>query len=384
MSFWRTISASTLIVVCMNTVAETEFTALEVQAMSLHGPWPVSTPADPGNELSGLGWAEQTGEQLFSDSSLSKTGTLSCASCHQKASGFSDDRALASGLKTGHRNTQGLLNAGLQRWFGWDGGTDSLWSASMRPLLADHEMGNSLPQLAATLQEKDQWLTHLQRFRNSNPSVSESELNDEQIAVYAAKTIAAYTRTLRSGATPFDRFLAATQAGDTAQQAAYPEAAKRGLKLFLSDANCQVCHFGPNFSNGEFHDIGRPFFTGVGKVDPGRFTGIERMLDDPFNLLGAYAVNVSQSSRLKSANVKRSQSNWGQWRTPSLRNLTDTAPYMHDGSLKTLRDVVDFYAEIDPMRLHSQGESILKPMDWTEQDREDLVRFLESLSSETE
>jgi len=204
--------------------------------------------------------------------------------------------------------------------------------------------------------------------------------NDTDLVVLAAKTIGAYTRTLLSGTTPFDDYRNALISNNAQSMANYSDAAKRGLKLFVGEANCHVCHFGANFSNGEFHDIGQPFFTEVGQVDPGRFDGIARVQQDPFSLIGSYAVQVNDNERFTTSNVKRSQMNWGQWRTPSLRNLTLTAPYMHNGSLSTLRDVVDWYSDINPDRLHTDGESLLKPLNMSERDRMDLVAFLESLS----
>jgi len=123
------------------------------------------------------------------------------------------------------------------------------------------------------------------------------------------------------------------------------------------------------------------FFTGIGQVDPGRYDGIQRVRSDRYNLLGSFSHEASAEERRKTSNVTLGQSNFGQWRTPSLRNLTKTAPYMHDGSLATLRDVVDAYADIDPERIHSNGEAIIRPLDFDNRDREDLVAFLRSLSS---
>jgi cytochrome c peroxidase len=99
-----------------------------------------------------------------------------------------------------------------------------------------------------------------------------------------------------------------------------------------------------------------------------------------YNLAGRYNGTMQPAEIRKTTTVKIGQSNFGQWKTPSLRNLTRTAPYMHDGSLKTLREVVDSYADIDPSRLHTQGESILKPQQWSDSEREDLVTFLQTLS----
>lgn len=352
------------------------FSEAELSLMKSHGPWPIDVPADPGNEFSGLEWAEKLGEQLFNDKHLSLNNSISCASCHVAEKAFSDNLPTAIGTQDHVRNTQGLFDIGLQRWFGWDGGTDSLWAAGLRAMLSEIEMAGNVPDIAKWLREESE----LPAAFNAHTSVNSAELNDEELVVASAKTIAAYTRSLRSGQTQFDRFLKALLTRDSEAISEYPAAAKRGLKLFLGEANCQVCHFGPNFSNGEFHDTGQPFFTAVGQVDPGRYTGIERVRTDKFNLLGPFNGNVQEEEQNRIKRVTLGQTNWGQWRTPSLRNLTLTAPYMHDGSIATLREVIDAYADIDPNRLHTNGESILKPLSLSNDQRNDLVEFLISLS----
>lgn len=362
-------------------IADVVFTEKEIGVIASQGPWPVTIPNDPGNELSGDVWAEQLGASLFREASLSNGGRVSCHSCHRAELGFSDGLPIAIGEQKAVRNTQGLLNVGLQRWFGWGGGADSLWAASLRPLLAEHEMGNDIPGLAAKLRSNKVFMEKISAFaerKNSNERAN--VYSDTDLVVLAAKSIAAYVRTLRSGITPFDEFRVALLQNDVHGIDTYPDRAKRGLKLFIGEANCRVCHFGANFSNSEFHDIGLSFFTAVGQVDPGRYAGIERIKKDPFSLLGDFGVQVSGAERFATSNVKQSQLNWGQWRTPSLRNLTLTAPYMHNGSLSTLRDVVDWYSDIDLERLHTEGESLLKPLVLNEQQRKDLVAFLESLS----
>jgi len=371
-----------------------EFSEQELNAIAAHGPWPGTVPPDPANELSGLPWAEKLGESLFFDTTLSANQSISCASCHQPENGFSDKLPVGVGLEQGVRNTQGLLDIGLQRWFGWDGGADSLWAASLRPMFNEHEMGNDATSLATALRSNALLSTAIQsnfaELLASGASISSTStsknnalalLGDEELIVIAAKSIAAFMRTLRSERSDFDRFRDALVNSDVDAQLAYAESARRGLKIFVGEANCRVCHFGSNFSNGEFHDTGRPFFTGVGAVDSGRYGGIQRVKRDRFNLLGKYGDASSHTDKLKTTEVKLSQMNWGQWRTPSLRNLDLTGPYMHDGSLKTLRDVVDAYADIDPDRLHVKGESILKPLDLSDGQRNDLVNFLRSLAS---
>ncbi len=357
--------------------AAVDFSDRDVARLSRLGPWPQAIPDDPGNALSSQPWAEALGAQLFRDPRLSGSGRLACIHCHNPQRGFAEGSNVAVGAERHVRNTQGLFNVGLQRWFGWDGGADSLWSATLRPLLSDIEMAGKVDQIAAHFRRD---ADVLRAMALATPPIDVATLDDTEFTVWLSKAIAAYTRTLVSPPTQFDRFRNAVLAGDLKAQARYPDAAKRGLKTFLGDANCVVCHTGPNLSNGEFHDIGRPFFTGVGAVDGGRYGGIKRMRDDPFNLMGPHADGVRASDARKSGTVTLGQVNFGQWRTPSLRNLSLTAPYMHDGSLATLRDVVDYYADIDPTRLHSQGESLLNPLQLDNAGREDLVRFLETLS----
>lgn len=340
------------------------------------GPWPAEPPADAGNELSGLAWAERLGEQLFNDTDLSGDRQLSCASCHIESLGFADSRAVAIGAGQHLRNTQSLLNVGLQRWFGWDGGSDSLWAAAMRPILSDVEMAGDIETIAQRLRDKGYFTQALTAAGRDQP------VDDEGLVVIAAKSIAAYTRVLISASTPFDRFRKSLLDGDRSNLAGYSPAAQRGLKIFIGAANCHVCHFGANFSNREFHDIGRPFFTAIGQVDSGRYSGIQRVRLDRYNLLGPFnGTGVTEEIR-KTSSVKLGQLNFGQWRTPSLRNLISTAPYMHDGTMATLRDVVDAYADIDPDRLHTNGEAILKPLTLSDAERNDLVAFLRSLSVE--
>lgn len=360
-----------------DTSSVTAMSDAQITQLRHFGPWPQPIPQDPGNELSGQLWAEQLGELLFNDPGLSANGKHSCVSCHQPNRGFTDGLQLAQGIQQHKRNTQGLLNIATQRWFGWDGGTDSLWAASLRPLLSDIEMGADISKVANDYRNKHYVL---EAFSSADTDFKSSNLDDEQFVVLLSKTIAAYSRTLRSGRTTFDQFRTALLENDEPGMQRYPVSAKRGLALFFGDANCHVCHFGADFSNGEFHDTGRPFFVSVGEVDSGRYEGIKRVRNDIFNLLGEHNSLDDEQDKRKTRTVTLGQINFGQWRTPSLRNLTLTAPYMHDGSLETLREVIDAYADIDPDRLHAQGESILKPLDLDDKARNDLVYFLQTLS----
>ena len=203
-------------------------------------------------------------------------------------------------------------------------------------------------------------------------------LADIEVLVLVAKALAAYQETLVTPRTRFDRFRDALAARDSEAMAAYPEAAKRGLKLFAGRGKCSVCHFGPAFSNGEFGDVGRPFFTGGGKVDPGRFEGVQNVKASPYTRAGHFADRPDPYA--PSQFLALNHRNWGEWRVPSLRNVAHTAPYMHDGSLATLADVVRHYSEVDMERLHTDGEALIRPLRLSEAEIADLVAFLETLS----
>ena len=181
------------------------------------------------------------------------------------------------------------------------------------------------------------------------------------------------------GRTAFDEFRDALVKGDKAGIAKYPESATRGLQIFIGKGSCNTCHVGPAFSNGEFHDTGIPFFIEPGRVDPGRHEGIKKLLSSRHNLLGKYNDDATRSSATGTRHVVLEHRNFGEFKTPSLRNLALTAPYMHNGRLATLRDVVNHYSSISPDRLHSDGEAILKPLRLGETETQDLIAFLQSL-----
>jgi cytochrome c peroxidase len=357
--------------------ASSGFSADEIARIVSHGPWPPPPSRDPTNRASGSPDAIALGQRLFADPALSASGTVSCASCHDPARGFTDARPSARGRAALDRNTQGLLDAGDWRWFGWDGGADSLWAATLRPLFSTAEMGTDPPRLAASLRRDAAAMQVL-------VALFGPDLDDESLSVAAAKSIAAWVETLRSPRTEFDRLRDALARGDGAQAAHYPAAARRGLRLFVGRGNCALCHVGPSFSNGEFHDVGRPFMAAPGRVDPGRHAGLRRVRADRYNLLGPFnderPTAPGQERALQTRTVVLQHRNWGEWRTPTLRGLSTTAPYMHDGSLATLHDVVRHYSELDPDRLHADGESLLQPLGLEAHEIDDLVAFLETLS----
>lgn len=287
----------------------------------------LAAPVPEGNALTVH--KVELGRRLFFDPVLSTDGTLSCASCHQPPRYFTDGRTRPIGVDghEGARNVPSILNAAYGRTFFWDGRAESLEAQVLQPIRGEGELGLGLEELTRRLEEREDYRT---AFRDA---FGEGEVSPERVA----RALASYLRTLRSGDAPIDRFLH----GDTA---ALPPEAKRGFRLFVGRANCGVCHLAPLFTDHRFHNTGVSW----GSPDQGRF-----------------AVTGREEDR-------------GAFRTPSLRNVAMTAPYMHDGSLATLEDVIEHYdggGRPNP----ALDEEIL-PLDLTPREKRQLIAFLESLT----
>jgi cytochrome c peroxidase len=368
------VTLAALLVTPSRAAALLDLDATEVRRLLTHGPWPVTARRDPSNAMSGNPSAIALGQRLFFDPRLSGNGQVACATCHIPTRGWTDGRAKALGLVEVDRNTPTVLDVALHRWFSWDGRADSLWSQSLKPIVDPREMGASAGHVARLLRG-DPALACLHAKALGTPPT----LEPERMLVQTGKALAAFTETIRSGRTPFDDFRDALERGDAADTTRYPPAARRGARLFVK-SQCGVCHVGPAFTNGEFHDVGVPFALPGGRVDAGRSDGIKRLRADPFNLLSAWNDDRTGRAALKTRHVEASHASFGQFKTPSLRNLGHTAPYMHDGRYATLRDVVRHYSELDMERIHTHGEQLLRPLKLSARETDDLVAFLESLT----
>jgi cytochrome c peroxidase len=266
------------------------------------------------------------GQALFADPGLSGAGTLSCASCHVPDKAFTDGLPTARGIggRPLLRNTPTIINSAHMPALFWDGRSPNLEDQALRPAMSGGEMGRHPAILADAIAADPRYRP---MFAAAFPGEPVSE-------VTIAKAIAAYERTLVSGVAPFDRWLA----GD--REAISPEAA-RGFTLFAGKANCAACHSGWLMSDGRFHDVG--------------------LEDDDLGRGG-----ITNNKAFDHA-----------FRTPSLREIGRTAPYMHDGSLKSLAEVVDHYADLRVKRSGTPPKVTLTPVE-----RAELVAFLGSLDSD--
>jgi len=352
------------------------FSAEEIRQVLRHGPWPQPVAPDPSNRVSGSPAAIALGRALFFDTRLSAGNTMACATCHLPQQALSDGRERAQGRVRLDRNTPGLWNVGLARWFGWDGAADSLWAFAIRPILHPDEMAATPGQVATLIRSDATLACWYEKAFGARPA------NDpERLLADTAKTLAAYLETLVSGKSDFDLLHDSLARGDSSAAARYPAAARRGLGLFFGRGRCAVCHFGANFSNGEFHDIGIPYLAAPGRVDPGRHGGIVAVKGDRFNRLGEFSDAAAGISAGHTRHVIQNHATYGQFKVPSLRNVELTSPYMHNGHLKTLHDVVRHYSELPEDRLHQDGEALLKPLHLAENEIDALVAFLRTLTS---
>ena len=357
------------------------FTEPERAMILSHGPWPPAEPADPSNRFSGDDAAIALGRVLFSDPGLSRDGSMSCATCHRRDRAMSDGRVRAMGRREMVRNTLAIANLDGRRWYGWDGRSDSLWAQSIHPLLNADELATDGYGLS-------RWIESIpalsDRYREVvGNTVSEEPAQDTLVNV--SKLLAAWQETLQTPVTAFDRFRDALAAGEEMPESRFSSAARRGLRLFVGEGRCSLCHFGPRFSNDEFHHIGLPHFTAWGEVDPGRHGGIDIYLSNAYSRFGDFSdLEAEPAARSPGRYLVRSHEDWGRFRVPSLRNVARTAPYMHDGSIPDLPSVIRHYSELDTGRLHTDGESLLRPLGLTSRQAEDLQSFLETLSGDAE
>jgi cytochrome c peroxidase len=293
------------------------------------GPLPRTAPAPEDNPTTP--GKVSLGKQLFFDVRLSGDNTTSCATCHLPEKAFADGQAGAKGAggKTLARNTPSVLNAGFFPRLTWDGRAKSLEEQALGPITSPDEMDQDLGELERELAAVP---GYARRFRQ----VFGKEVDRDGIG----KALAAFQRTLVSGPSPFDRHLA----GD---EAALSEEAKRGLELFVGPAGCVRCHKGPLLSDGEFYRLG---------------------------------VSIQDEGRAAVTGRKEDQ---GKFRTPSLRDIARTGPYMHDGSLATLEDVATFYYRGVPSKSADGLPLDVEPLlGQSFSEIADLVAFLQSLSGE--
>lgn len=333
-------------------------------------------PASPSNAHADDPATAAFGQRLFYDKRLSANGELSCATCHDPAKGFSDGRPLAEGLGEVPRHTNALWNVGHQRWYFWDGRADSLWAQSLQPLQSEVEMGATPGLVRGVLAGDGRLKEEYEALFGPLPAEG-AELN--RLLANLGKSFEAYQRRIISEDARFDRFVAKLREGEAPERAGLSEEELRGLKLFVGKGNCILCHAGPNFTDGEFHNIGLPKHPELRK-DSGRFEGGRLVKEDPFNGLGEFSDERGKEANVKLRYLVVKMNNLGEFKTPSLRHVAETAPYMHDGRFATLREVLDHYSELPGEPPMGHREETLVPLKLSGREKGELEAFLKTLT----
>jgi len=281
---------------------------------------------------------EELGKLLFFDPILSRDSTISCASCHKPEYAFADNSATSHGVGgiQGRRNTPSTMNVALQKIFFWDGRAKSLEEQALAPIENPDEMNLPIDTALKRLKRSGSYSAYFKRIFNREPTGTD-----------LAGALAAFERTLETSESPFDQWKFYKD------PRAVSDAVKRGFIVFNKKGKCIQCHFGANFALDEFRNIG--LFNGKNLNDSGR------------------------------AGVSRSPKDAGKFKIAPLRNVAVTAPYMHNGMFRTLKDVIEFYndpGKIVPGAIN-RDSLLTKPLGLTQQEKNDLESFLISLTDKT-
>lgn len=353
------------------------FSDAEVRRFLQHSPLP-PPPANETNAYADDPRAAHLGQALFFDHRLSKDGTVACATCHEPEKSFTDGRALSRGIGEGRRHTPTLWNVAYNRWLFWDGRADSLWAQALQPMEDPVEMAGSREAIVAAVRSDDRLRAAYEAVFGPLPGAGAARPEVSRAFANLGKALEAYERRLVSRRAPFDVFVEGWREDDAAKRSALSPSALRGLKLFVGRGNCRSCHTGPAFTDGEFHAVALPR---AGAADPGRLEGIDRVLRDEFGAGGAFSDRTDGPRAQHVKFLTRAPHALGQFKTPTLRNVARTAPYMHDGQLASLRDVLAHYSRLEnapPAGPHQ--ETILQPLSLTPEETDDLLAFLDALT----
>jgi len=335
-------------------------------------------PPDPTNAVADNPLAAQFGQQLFFDPRLSANGGISCATCHQPIRRFTDGLPKGQAIGTSRRNTPSIVGTAYSPWLYWDGRRDSQWSQALSPLEDPAEHGSNRQAIVGVLAADVAYAaTYAALFGPlPDPATADAAAIDRAFA-NAGKALAAFERTLLPTNSRFDDYVAAVMAGDARRADGLFSADEvLGLRLFNGKANCTQCHNGPLLTNNEFHNTGLLNFPGD-VPDQGRAVGVAEVFADPFNCLGDF----SDDPNHRCAELEFARTGIelvGAFRTPSLRNIENTAPYMHAGQLETLTAVLEHYnVAAEAMIGHNEAT----PLDLSQRELRQLESFLHTLAA---
>lgn len=350
-------------------------------------------PADPTNRVADDPRAARLGERLLFDQRLSSNGQVACGTCHQAEKDFQDGIALGKGVGTTAKRTMPIAATSRAPFLFWDGRKDSQWAQALGPLESAVEHGGTRTLYARIVAEqyRDEYEELFGRLPDLSPapvaagpngtsdemaawaSLTERQRDDiTGVFVNIGKAIAAYERRIEFGASRFDRYVEAVSTNQPADGILTSHEIA-GLKLFIGKAQCTQCHNGPLFTNNEFHNTGVPSIASL-PLDDGRLTGAVAVLNDEFNCRSRWSDSRGRCPELEYlATGDHAQER--AYKVPSLRNVSERAPFMDAGQFASLAEVIDHYD-----RAPKNGHTELTPLRLNRDERRQLDAFLRTLS----
>ncbi|MEK9648090.1 MAG: cytochrome c peroxidase [Gammaproteobacteria bacterium] len=323
-------------------------------------------PDDPSNAVDTVPLAAELGHALFFDARLSANNQISCAFCHRPDMRFTDRMDKASALGQSRRNTPSIVGLAFSPWLYWDGRRDSLWSQALSPLEDPQEQGGNRMAIARLVTSDKEYASQYEIIFRELPDFSDRsrfpdnaapDLNNDWSDAWAGmmdtdqqlvnqtfanvgKAIAAYERLMVPSPSRFDQYAEAIINND-APGDIFSNDEVKGLRLFIGKGRCMECHNGPLFTNNEFHNTGILSYPGD-LPDRGRIDGVREVRQNKFNCLGPYS-DAGEGQCLELTHAREGIELIGALKTPSLRNLAGTAPYMHKGQIATLSETLNHY-----------------------------------------
>ena len=356
-------------------------------------------PADASNRFADDTGAARLGHQLFFDTRLSSTGTVSCASCHLPDAGFQDGKPFGEGVGMAARRTMPIAGTAYSPWQFWDGRADSQWAQALGPLESAVEHGGDRTQYAHLMAWKYREtyeavfgaLPDLAGLPSHAGPVADTARaaawmrippvrRDEISRVYAniGKAIAAYERGIGFAPSRFDRYVDAVLAGRPhSPESAFTRDEEEGLRLFIGKASCVNCHNGALLTDDHFHNTGVPLPAVALPYDSGRAVGVRQAIAGEFSCTSRYSDAREEDCEELRFAVTEGEELVRAYKTPSLRNVAERAPFMHAGQLRTLADAIAHY---DRAPAAPAGHSELTPLRLSARERMQLEAFLRTLS----
>lgn len=356
-------------------------------------------PPDLSNAAADDPRAAGLGRALFFDARLSGDGSIACATCHQPELAFTDGKPLAQGMGAFTRNTMPLAGASYSQWFTWDGKADSQWMQALLPLENQAEHGTNRMAVAhlvaqvyaaeyeaifgplPPLADGARFPARAGPFADAagqaawQAMAAEDRAAANRVFANVGKALAAYERTLLPAPSRFDLYVSALEGGEAGQTHLNKDEVA-GLRLFMGKARCTECHNGPLFTNFEFHNTAVPPVAGL-PVDRGRAAALDSLTASEFNCQGPYSDAAPEACGGLRFLKAEGETLEGGFRTPTLRDLALTAPYMHAGQFAALADVLRHYNEGG---LELLGHNELSPLGLNDRELAQLEAFLLTLS----